>query len=237
MLEAVQLDAFGRRDRGSLDAKRHPQVQQTLMDRLAKALGVEARERTAGERGREVWEKHLTTCWFLNVICSYLMFVGYTRDGTSRHGDYFVSQLNGSLLRSNQFNDAGFAIVPEMLGGGGAFYTSPFLVMQSGKHTTNLNWVCLPGTYLSFVFPPKEGQTSNQNKGHLGYRISCMLWSWLVWIGLAFSWTWLPFRGFNFCWCFGFRVIGALFFLCFCLRHFFQWPQIWKQNSHSYIQK
>eukprot|EP00434_Breviolum_minutum_P001445 symbB.v1.2.001273.t1/scaffold64.1/size360880/5 len=41
MLEAVQLDAFGRRDRGSLDAKRHPQVQQTLMDRLAKALGVE----------------------------------------------------------------------------------------------------------------------------------------------------------------------------------------------------
>ena len=54
LLAAVQLDAFGRRDRGSLDTKRHPQVQQTLMDRLAKALGVEARERTAGERGREV---------------------------------------------------------------------------------------------------------------------------------------------------------------------------------------
>ena len=116
LLEAVQLDAFGRRDRGSLDTKRHPQVQQTLMDRLAKALGVEARERTAGERGREVWEKHLTTCWFLNVICCYLMFVGYTRDGTSRHGDCFVSQLQGSLL-TNQFNDAGVAFVPEMLGG------------------------------------------------------------------------------------------------------------------------
>ena len=42
-------------------------------------------------------------------------------DGTSRHGDYFVSQLQGSLL-TNQFNDAGDAIVPEMLGGGGSIH-------------------------------------------------------------------------------------------------------------------
>ena len=46
-------------------------------------------------------------------------------DGTSRHGDYFVSQLQGSLL-TNQFNDAGDAIVPEMLGGGGFLYITLF---------------------------------------------------------------------------------------------------------------
>ena len=51
------------------------------------------------------------------------MFVGYTMDGTSRHGDYFVSQLQGSLL-TNQFNDAGDAIVPEMLGGGVSIHHS-----------------------------------------------------------------------------------------------------------------
>ena len=58
LLEAVQLDAFGRRDRGSLDAKRHPQVQQTLMDRLAKALGVEARFHEKLEREGGKYEKN-----------------------------------------------------------------------------------------------------------------------------------------------------------------------------------
>lgn len=71
LLKAVQLDAFGRRDRGSLDTKRHPQVQQTLMDRLAKALGVEARfhqklEREGGTYEKNTWQP--ADFWMLFVV-------------------------------------------------------------------------------------------------------------------------------------------------------------------------